>query len=127
MKHTAKCICQIDPNYKNTPLHHGVCIWCGDTGIVEYDLEVDEYKGEFGRTKFWSKNPEETVDAKIEYDEYVAGIICSCGDEIYLGEAGTKKVCSCGRVYFLRVEILKDDTHKGDMEYWEEYKKEKYK
>ena len=121
MKYKTKCICQIDLNYltRHTMLGN-VCVWCNGSGEVEYDLRPDNYKGKFTKVKLWTDKPDDTVDASIEYDELTLRLRCSCGDEVFFSDS-SDTVCSCGRVYRVNVSIKKDDTHLGDMEYWDRF------
>ena len=127
MRYKTKCICQIDPNYKE---RHKVsfagnewippCSWCSDTGEKEFDLSITRSEMSYPEpTVFWSESPDDPVDATLEWDELLANIKCSCGDDIFLQGDGDAIVCSCGRVYYLQANVLKDDTYRGDDEYWE--------
>lgn len=125
MKYKTKCICQIDPEYLKRS-GQLICIWCHGSGETEYDLHLQDYIGKFDdEVRFWAENEGDETDAKILYDEYECRLNCSCGDEVYLTN-DEKTVCSCGRIYLMIVDIMKDDSHKGDMEYWDKIKKEKY-
>lgn len=134
MKYKTQCICQIPDWEEQSQLFpsiryshdHGYS-GCNGTGEVEYDLDnLDEIDGEFSNVVVWSENKDDEIDIG-EYDEdIIVRFTCNCGNEMFFSEGGNS-VCSCGRVYRLNVYLEKNNTHKGDMEYWDKIKASKYK
>lgn len=128
MRYKSKCVCQTEEDRDSFIFANGVCWMCHGKGESEYDLSLEDAKldGEFSPARFYSESPEEPTDASISYEDISVLIKCSCGDEVFFGDMYNTKVCSCVRIYNIDVVISKDDIHKGDMEYWDKIKKEKY-
>ena len=124
MRYKKRCVCQTTDDKESFIFWNNVCWMCHGKGESEYDLTLEDAKldGEFFPARFYSESPEEPTDAELVYDDISVSIRCSCGDEIFFGDMYNTKVCSCGRIYNIDVVISKDDTHKGDMEYWDKVK-----
>jgi len=136
MKYKTQCICQM-PNWEEQSKllpsiresHDRGYGGCNGTGEIEYPLSYglrqSKIDGEFTDVVAWADPEDDPTDIDSYDSDIWVYFKCSCGDEISFSSYGID-VCSCGRVYQLDVILTKNDTHKGDMEYWEKIKKSKY-
>ena len=136
MKYKTQCICQHpnwnkDHNYyeyhdKYDAKEHD------ENKDIERDLTLDIPDFETAHVynylsdEHWDEIKNDVnVDGRItDQEEVFYWITCTCGDKLVLSD---NVVCSCGRIWKVEVKVLKDDTHKDDMEYWDKIKASKYK
>jgi hypothetical protein len=85
-----------------------LCPMCHGTMEVEYDVSFDDFDGDFLEVKY-----EEVTD----YDEELyLRFKCSCGDELSFSGDDTK-VCKCGKIYRVCIELSVDKWHVGDIDW----------
>jgi hypothetical protein len=106
MKKMVKCqyhgdgiMASLHPSWTNFPY---LCIQCH--GKLEYESEVIlyYYGGDF-RSVDWEKINNYSDDVWVSFN-------CDCGDEINLHEGGDTRVCKCGKIYRLSLDILIDHS-----------------
>jgi hypothetical protein len=128
MTYKTQCICQVplwEEKLKLFPSFKHLCD-CKGTKETEHNLSLDTYDGEFVPVIVWAEEEDSHTDIDDYQDDIYVKFTCECGDTIYFSEFGVSHVCSCGRVYELIGQVLKNDTHKDDAEYWDKIKTEKY-
>lgn len=89
------------------------CLFCDGKGYNFYDFHPHDYDGN------WVEIDWETVGVDSDID---IRLTCICGERLWASDDNV--VCTCGRIYQTVVKYEVDETHLGDMEYWENYKNE---
>ena len=104
MKKMVKCpyhgdgaMASMFPKYIEYPF---LCPWCKDKLEYEVDVSLYDYEGDFHSVD-WNKIYDYEDDVWVVFK-------CDCGDEIHLYEGGDTRVCKCGRIYKLSVNVLVD-------------------
>lgn len=110
------CSCKLFPE-DFAKRGYKTCPFCLDRGWNLYPINVDSYKGVYTKAVIWTDEPNGKTDIEKYRDDIWVKITCECGDEVSFSEWG-QQVCKCGRVYKLSGDVEKDDTYKGNFEYW---------